>query len=136
MQSDSVVIAFDVTEDFRSGIFNRFKNAVFDQFRLKAREKTFCLGVVITVSFPRHRLAEPADVQQAAIFNRRVLAALIGVNNRVFADQSAPSRLQENINDRLRRHPLRYFPPDDAPRVFVLSGTPNNKTRRPEAADK
>ena len=86
MQSDSIVIAFDVAEDLQAGIFNRFKDAAFDQFRLEAGKETFGLGVVVTVSFAAHRLAKAADIQQSAIFDRCILAALIGVNNCVPLD--------------------------------------------------
>ena len=36
MQSDPVIISFDITEALRAGIFNRFKDAAFDQFRLES----------------------------------------------------------------------------------------------------
>ncbi len=102
MQSDSIVIAFDVTEDFRTGIFDRCKDAIFHQFRLEPGKETLGLGVIVTIATSRHWLAEPADVKQPAIFNRRVLAALIGMNNRSFANQTTPSRLIEDINHELR----------------------------------
>ncbi len=54
MSSDTIVIAFDITENFRPSLLNRFKDAAFDQFRLEAREEAFRLGVVIAVSFPTH----------------------------------------------------------------------------------
>ena len=44
MQSDSIVIAFDVTEDFRAGIFNRFKDAVFHQFRFESGKEADRIG--------------------------------------------------------------------------------------------
>ncbi len=49
MQSDSIVIAFDVTEDFRAGIFDRFKDAVLDQFRLEPGKEALGLGIIITM---------------------------------------------------------------------------------------
>ncbi len=40
MQSDTIVIAFDVAEDFRAGLLDRFKDAVFHQFRLEPGKET------------------------------------------------------------------------------------------------
>ena len=120
MQSDSIVIAFDVAEDFRSDILDRCKDAVFNQFCFESRKETLGLRVVIAVSFATHTLTKPARVEQSAIFDRRVLAALVGMDNRVPPYQTAAPGLQKNVDDKLRRHPLGDFPSDNAARVFVL----------------
>jgi len=42
------------------------------------------------------------------------------MNNGIPANQPAAPRLQENINDKLRRHPCRDLPADDAARELIL----------------
>ncbi len=49
MKSDPIIIALDVTEDFRPSIFNRFKDAVLDQLRLEAGKEALGLGIIITM---------------------------------------------------------------------------------------
>jgi len=81
MPSDPIVIAVDVAEDFRARFFDRFKNPVFEQFRLESGKEALGLRVVVTVAFCRHRLAEAVNIQQAAKFNGRVLRTAVGMNN-------------------------------------------------------
>lgn len=50
MQSDSIVIAFDITEDFRAGFLDRRKDAAIDQFRLEPGKEAFRLRVIVTIS--------------------------------------------------------------------------------------
>ncbi len=51
-------------------------------------------------------------MQQPAIFDRRILTAPVGVDDRPLLHQISFSCLIENINHQLRRHPLRHFPTD------------------------
>lgn len=54
MPPDAIVMTFDVAENFRTSLFNRFKNAALDQFRLEPREKTFRRRVVVTIARRAH----------------------------------------------------------------------------------
>lgn len=132
MKSDPIVVTFDVTEDFRAGILDRFEDAVFHQFRLESGKEAFRLRIVITVAFAAHTLAKAADVKQPSIFNRRILAALIGVNNRVFANQAFRTGLQKNVNHQLRRHSLRNFPPDNLACELILQTSQVTKAAIPQ----
>lgn len=120
MQSCPVIIAFNVAEDFRFCLFDRFKNAVFYQFRLKAGKETLRLRVIITVAFCRHRLPKTVNIEQATIFDRGVLAAARRMNNRSFLNQTAPPRPEKSVNDNLRRHLFRDLPADNTARELVL----------------
>lgn len=51
MPTDAIVIAFNVTKDFRPRLFDRFKAAAFDKFRLKTRKEALGLRVIAS-SFP------------------------------------------------------------------------------------
>lgn len=46
LESDSIVIALDVAEDFRPGICNRFKDAVLNQFRFETGKETLRLSAL------------------------------------------------------------------------------------------
>lgn len=50
MKSDPIVVAFEITEDLRASILDRFKDAVCDKFRLETREDTLGLGIVTAIS--------------------------------------------------------------------------------------
>ena len=94
MSSDPIVVPVNITENFRSRFFDRFKNAAFDQLGFESGKEAFGLRIVVTIAFYRHRLAESVNVQQAAKLDRRVLAPAIGVNDRLAFDKAragAPS---------------------------------------------
>ena len=137
MKSDSIVIAFDVAEELRAGLFDRFKDAVFNQFCLEPGKETFRLRVVITIAASGHRLPETARVKKPPVIDRSILAALVGVNNRSLTNESAPPRLKENVNDKLRRHSLRDFPTDNPARELVLKARQITKraARQPQISN-
>ena len=105
MPPDPIIIAFNIAEDFRARLLNRFKDAAFEQFRLKARKEALRLCIVVAVSFAAHTLPKPIDIQQPAIFNRCILAAAVSMNNCAAPDQTATSRPVQSIQNELRRHP-------------------------------
>jgi len=120
MPPDPIVITLDITEDFRTSLFDRFKNAAFDQLCLKARKETLGFGVIVTTACAAHRLPKAVNIKQSAIFHRSILAAAVGMNNRPSFYQTTPPRTIESINDNLRRHSLRNLPADNPARVFIL----------------
>jgi len=58
MSANSIVIAFNVTEDFRACLLNRFKDAAFNQFRLKREKKRVALRIVAKLCPCRSYFAE------------------------------------------------------------------------------
>lgn len=120
MPPDAIVITLNVTEGFRTSLFDRFKNAAFDKFRLEPGKETLGLRVVITASLRAHTLPQAVNIKQPSIFNRGVLAALIRVSNCSPLYQTAPPRLKKSIDDELRRHIRRDLPADDSSRVLIL----------------
>ena len=122
MPPNSIVITFDVAEDFWPCLFDRFKDAAFDQFRLKARKETLRLRVVITIPLTAHTLSKAVNIKQPTIFCGSILTASVGMNNRSAFYQTALPRSVKSINHQLRRHPLWDLPADDSSREFILKG--------------
>ena len=99
MQSDSIVIAFDVTEDFRAGFFDRLKDAVFNQFRLETGKETLGLGVILTVAFARHTLPQTILLQKTAKSARSILTSSVRMNNCAGFDQPFANGFLQGGND-------------------------------------
>ena len=120
MPPNAIVITFNIAEDCRFGLLDRFKNAAFNQFRLKARKEAFCHRIVITIPLCRHRLPEAVNIQQSPIFDRCALAAAISVNNRPAFYQTPTPSTVKGIDHELRRHPFRNLPADNPSGELVL----------------
>ena len=54
MPPNPIVITFDIAEDFRPRLFNRFKDAALDQFGFEAGKEAFCHRIVVAVAFRAH----------------------------------------------------------------------------------
>ena len=120
MPTDAIVITFDIAKSFRARLFDRFKNAVFNQFRFEARKETLRLCIILAVSFAAHTLPKSVDIQQSAIFNRCILRAAVGMNDCAAPDQTAASRPVQSVWNELCRHPLGDLPADDSSRELIL----------------
>lgn len=120
MPPNPIVITFAVTKDFRARLFDRFKNAAFNKFRLKAWKEAFRLRVVLTVARCRQRLAKTVNIKQPSVFNWRLLAAAIRVNDRPTLYQTPFSGAMESIYNQLCGHPPGHRPPDDPSGEFIL----------------
>ena len=123
MPPDPVIIAFDIAENFRTSLLDRFKNAAFNQFRFEAWKETLGLGVIITVALAAHTLSEAINIKQPPVFNCRILTAAICMNNRPAFYPAALPRPVKGINDQLRRHPLGNLPADNPAREFILKAS-------------
>ncbi len=104
MPRNPIVITLNIAEDFRTRLLDRLETSAFDQFGFEARKETLGLRIVITVSFAAHRLPKPIDIQQSPVFDRSVLRAAVGMNDRAAPNQTAISRPVKSINDELRRY--------------------------------
>jgi len=88
---------------------------------LKREKKRLRLRVIIAVSFAAHTLPKTIDIQQSSIFNRSILRAAVGINNRAPFYQATPPHPAKSINRQsapsLSRKPAS---PDNTYGVLVL----------------
>lgn len=80
--TNPIVITFNVTEDFPARLFDQLKRPPSTSSALNREKKRVRLDVIVTITASPHRLPETVNIQKAAIFNRRILAAAIGMNDR------------------------------------------------------
>ena len=107
------VVVGDVVADFELGFGQSGETAAVEQFGPEVALKRFSVRVVITVAAPAHALPRAVSGNQIFESGGRVLAALVGVDNKpnwwVTHGQGAAERLAHEVF----RHRVTHVPADD-----------------------
>ena len=90
---------------------------------LNREKKLSACALSAAIARRAHLFPKAVNVKQPTIFNRSILRAAVGVNDRPAFYQTAPPRSVKGINDQLRRHPLGNLPADNPAREFILKAS-------------
>jgi hypothetical protein len=81
VEPDSIVIAFDVSEGFRSCLLEIGKSATFEQLRFVSRKEALGVRIVVGLISAAHTLLKAALIEQLSELCVHVLPAAIGMHD-------------------------------------------------------
>src|SRR3954465_15810971 len=115
----SVVVAFDVGEDFELSVGGGFEAAALEHLALEGGDEGFGPGVVIRIGPTSHTLAEAGGGEGGAKERAAVLAAAVCREDGVLVVGPRVEGLLQGREDEFGPEMVGEAPADDAPRIEV-----------------